>query len=133
MARITPQQRQRYGPFLTGSIPAEVLGAIDDIELDDRLTQASALIAKSAKAATPGAGRQSGEQARRILAARPRAETEQIVVAKMAKAKMLGNLPRRRTWSGRPGRNCCRTRLRCGSEAFRSRRRRRRRRRTRTS
>ena len=93
MARITPQQRQRYGPLLTGSIPAGVLKAIDDQELEDRLAQASGLMQQVAKAATPGAGRQSGEQARRILAARPRAETEQIVVAKMAKARMLGNSP----------------------------------------
>jgi hypothetical protein len=46
-----------------------------------------------AKAATPGAGRRFGEQAQRILGARPRAQTEQIVVAKMAKAKALGASP----------------------------------------
>ena len=46
-----------------------------------------------AKAATPGAGRRAGEQAQRILGARPRAQTEQIVVAKMAKAKALGTSP----------------------------------------
>jgi hypothetical protein len=93
MARITPQQRQRYGPLLTGSVPGAVLGAIDDQELEDRLSQAAGLMQQVAKAATPGAGRQAGEQARRILAARPRAETEQIVVAKMAKARRLGDSP----------------------------------------
>jgi hypothetical protein len=93
MARITPQQRQRYGPFLTGSIPGDVMKAIDDRELEDRLAQASGLMQRVAKAATPGAGRQFGEQAQRILSARPRARTEQIVVAKMAKARALGNSP----------------------------------------
>jgi hypothetical protein len=93
MARITPQQRQRYGPLLTGSVPGAVLGAIDDQELEDRLSQAAGLMQQVAKAATPGEGRQAGEQARRILAARPRAETEQIVVAKMAKARRLGDSP----------------------------------------
>jgi len=93
MARITPQQRQRYGPLLTGSVPGDVLKAIDDQELEDRLVQAHGLMQQVAKAATPGEGRRSGEQARRILAARPRAETEQIVVAKMAKARRLGDSP----------------------------------------
>ncbi len=91
MARITPQQRQRYGPFLTGSIRGDVLKAIDDQELEDRLVQASGLMQRVAKAATPGAGRQFGEQAQRILGARPRAETEQIVVAKMAKSRAMGD------------------------------------------
>jgi hypothetical protein len=96
MARITPQQRQRYGPLLTGSVPGEVLNVIDDNELEDRFAQASGLMqqaAKVAKAATPGAGRQVGEQAQRILNARPRAQTEKIVVAKMAKARSLGDSP----------------------------------------
>ena len=91
MARITPQQRQRYGPFLTGSIPADVLKAIDDREVEDRLVQASGLLQRVAKAGAPGAGRQFGEQAQRILSARPRARTEQIVVAKMAKARVIGD------------------------------------------
>jgi hypothetical protein len=90
MARITPQQRQRYGPFLTGSVPGEVLKAIDDRELEDRLVQAVGLMQQVAKAATPGAGRQYGEQAQRILSARPRAQTEQVVAAKIAKAAALG-------------------------------------------
>ena len=93
MARITPQQRQRYGPLITGSVPGEVLKAIDDRELEDRLAQASGLMRQAGQAATPGAGRRSGEEARRILGARPRAVTEQIVVAKMAKAKALGTSP----------------------------------------
>ena len=92
MARITPQQRQRYGPFLTGSVPGNVLKAIDDRELGDRLAQASGLMQQAAKTTAPGAGRQLGEQAQRILSARPRAQTEQIVVAKIAKAKALGGV-----------------------------------------
>jgi len=93
MARITPQQRQRYGPLVTGAVPGEVLKAIDDQELEDRFAQASGLMQQAAKAAMPGDGRRFGEQARRILAARPRAETEQIVVAKIAKASSLGDSP----------------------------------------
>ena len=93
MARITPQQRQRYGPFLTGSVPSEVLKIIDDQELEDRFAQSSRLMQRVTKAATPGEGRQFGEQARRILSARPRAQTEQIIVAKMAKARQLGDSP----------------------------------------
>jgi len=89
MARITPRQRQRYGPFLTGLVRSDVLKAIDDRELEDRFAQASGLMQQVAKAATPGAGRRFGEQAQRILGARPRAQTEAIVVAKMARARTL--------------------------------------------
>jgi hypothetical protein len=93
VAQITPQQRQRYGRLLTGLVPGDVLKQIDSAELEDRLVQASGLMRQVAKAATPGAGRQLGEQARQIMAARPRRQTEAIVVAKMAKAKALGDSP----------------------------------------
>lgn len=93
MAQITSQQRQRYGRLLTGLVPGDVLKQIDSAELEDRLVQASGLMGQVAKAATPGSGRQLGEQARQIMAARPRRQTEAIVVAKMAKAKALGDSP----------------------------------------
>jgi len=89
MAQITTDQRRRYGPFLTGAIARSTLAAIDGDELEDRLHQASQLIAKAQQAPTPGQGKRFGEEAQRILGARPRAETEAIVVAKMARAKVL--------------------------------------------
>jgi hypothetical protein len=82
-------QRRRYGPFLTGAIARSTLAAIDGEELEDRLHQASQLIAKAQQAPTPGQGKRLGEEAQRILGARPRAETEAIVVAKMARARIL--------------------------------------------
>jgi YD repeat-containing protein len=93
MARITAEQRRRYGPHLTGMVPGDVLAQIDSRELADRLAQAGALLQRVAKAETPGAGRPLGEEARRILGARPRADTEQIVKTKIAKARSLGDGP----------------------------------------
>ena len=92
MAQISPELQRRY-EMLIGSIPGAVRKAISDDEFLDRLVMAEGLIRKSQAARTPGEGRAIGEQARRILIARPRAETEQIVVAKMAKAKSLGDHP----------------------------------------
>ena len=93
MAQITAEQRRRYGFLLTGSVPDAVLKAIDDRELEDRLAQASGLMQQVAKAATPGAGRYFGEQAQRVLAARPRSETERLVQSKITKARSLGTSP----------------------------------------
>ena len=93
MAQITPELRRRYGHILTGLVPADVLKALGTEELEDRLAQARGLMQQVAKAATPGAGRPFGEEAQRILGARPRAQTEQIVVAKMQRAQALGNAP----------------------------------------
>jgi hypothetical protein len=92
MAQITADQHRRYGRFLTGAIPRSTLAAIDGEELEDRLHQASSLIAKGQQAATPGAGKRFGEEANRILTARPRSETEAIVVAKMARARTLASV-----------------------------------------
>src|SRR5437588_5150811 len=96
MAQITADQRRRYGPFLTGAIPRSTLAAIDGEELADRLHQASSLIAKSQQGGAPGEGKRFGEEASRILTARPRAETEAIVVAKMAQARNLAHVDRGR-------------------------------------
>ena len=92
MARITPRQRQRYG-FLTGFVPGDVLKAIDDRELEERLSDASGLMRQVAKAATPGAGREFGGRAQEILGAPPRAVTERNVAQKIAKAAALGDSP----------------------------------------
>lgn len=88
MAQISPELQRRIR-FMSGSIPA----AVGDDERTDRLLMADDLIRKSQAAATPAERKRLGEQAHRVLTARPRAETEAIVVAKMAKVKALGNSP----------------------------------------
>ena len=90
MAQIDPAAQHRFG-LMIGSVPEEIRKAIDGEELLDRLTQADGLMRKAAAARTPGEGRRLGEEAQRILHARPRAETEAIVLAKMAKARIVGN------------------------------------------
>lgn len=88
MAQVSPEVQHQFG-LIIGSIPETVRKAIDEVELLDRLTQANGLIRKAQQARTPGEGRQLGEEAQRILQARPRAETESIVLAKMAKARII--------------------------------------------
>jgi hypothetical protein len=90
MAQIDPDLQRHYG-FMIGSIPESIRKALDSEELKDRLVMAEELIRKSQAARTPADRKSLGEQAQRVLGARPRAETEQIVVAKMAKARALGS------------------------------------------
>lgn len=90
MAQVSPDLQHRVD-LLVGSIPQEIRKAIDADELEDRVVQAAGLMKQAGQARTPGEGRRLGEQAQRILQARPRAQTEAIVLAKMAKARIVGN------------------------------------------
>lgn len=90
MAQPSPELQRRYG-LLAGQIPGEIRAAIDDDELRDRFAMAEGLLRDSQAAKSPAVRKALGERSARVLQARPRAQTEQIVVAKMAKAKRIGD------------------------------------------
>jgi len=90
MAQVSPDLQHQVS-LMISSIPENIRKAISTEELEDRVLQAVELVRKSQQARTPGERRQLGEQARRILGARPRAETEAVVLAKMRKAEVIGN------------------------------------------
>jgi hypothetical protein len=90
MAEVSPELQRRYG-LMIGSIPEAIRKAIGSEELTDRLVMAAGLMRESQAARSPADRRALGTRAARVLGARPRAETEQIVVAKMAKAKAIGD------------------------------------------
>jgi hypothetical protein len=91
MAQITEALRREFGPLIAGRVPAETLAAISDEELADRLHQARSLVRKSQAAASLADRKRLTEQARAILAARPRDEVERVVVGKMAKAAVMAD------------------------------------------
>lgn len=88
MAQVTAATRREFGPMVAMVAPA-TLAAISNDELLDRLHQARSLVQKSQAATRPGDRRQLGEQARAILAARPREQVERLVTDKIAKAAIV--------------------------------------------
>ena len=88
MAQLSPDLQHRL-KLMIGGIPGEIRKSLAPGELEDRVAMATGLLAESAR--SPARAKVLGERAHRVLTARPRAETEQIVVAKMAKAKVIGD------------------------------------------
>lgn len=86
MTQVSREVQHRVS-LMIGSIPAEV-GAE---EVNDRVVQADGLLRQSGQARTPAERKRLAEQAQRVLGARPRAQTEQIVIAKMAKSRIIGD------------------------------------------
>jgi hypothetical protein len=88
MAQISPDLQWRYG-LMIGRIPEAIRARIDSDELTDRVLMTEALIRKADAATTEADRKRFRDQAQRVMGARPRAETEAIVVAKMRKAKII--------------------------------------------
>lgn len=85
MAAMTSALRARY-PQHADLIPPDVLRAIDETELLDRLDEAGRLLGKAVATPSPVLDRGYRDQARRMLAAQPRDLTETRVQAWMTKA-----------------------------------------------
>ena len=90
MAEVTPwmrdQLRERYGTDVD-KIPPEILKAIDEAELLDRLDHAKDLFAKSLATNSPTLGAGYRDQARLVLKARPRGKVEAEANAWLTKAE----------------------------------------------
>lgn len=86
MAEITPEIRALHKSW-ADSVPADVLAAIDDLELRDRLDEAADLRGKAA--ATSSVVLRDGylDQARHILKAAPRARVEAEINGWLSKAE----------------------------------------------
>lgn len=83
-----------YAQLWLSLVPDEVRKSITPAELNDRVLEADRL---SKKAADLNLGKEDREEARaraqQVMRAAPRAETERLVAAKVAKAAQLGNSP----------------------------------------
>lgn len=85
MASISPQLRAKYGRN-ADAVPADVLAAIGQDELLDRLDEAAALTVKAMSTQSPVLTRGYLDQVRRVLRAQPRDVTEAQAGQWLAKA-----------------------------------------------
>jgi hypothetical protein len=86
MAEVTPEIRALHKSW-ADSVPGDVLAAIDETELRDRLDEAAALRAKAGATGSPALRDGFLQQARNILKAAPREQTEAQVNALLTKAE----------------------------------------------
>lgn len=90
MAQITKAIQQEHR-LVANLIPADVLAAIGQDELYDRLIHAKGLVRKAQAATDPTLRRGYTAVAKAVLAAQPRAATERQVTERISKAAGLGN------------------------------------------
>jgi hypothetical protein len=103
MAEVTPRLRDEYGAS-ADAVPPEILKAISQDELLDRLDQANDLFAKSLATSSPTLSAGYRSQARIVLKARPRDMVEAEANVWLAKAENAATAQYRETCLAEAGR-----------------------------